>query len=270
MDKSFAQATAKIVKEEGINSLLAGLGPTTFGYLLEGAFKFGLYEITKPAVKRFLGWLAHTTSLAFLDSRLMGYILCGSISGVTASVLLCPMEAIRIRLVAEPDFAPRGWIQGGYLMLKNEGVASMSKGMTPMLYKQVPYTVAKNGGYDFATKLFYGLLRNSANIYRNSGNGVAAGISYGVPVLAALFASFISTVASQPGDVLLSLVNAHEGKKRVNDFVRDIAQSSNNGMSGFFVGIKTRFLHMGIIVTAQLLIYEFTKRLCGIAATGSV
>ena len=34
---SFVDATKKIVKDEGMGALLAGLGPTIWGYLLEGA-----------------------------------------------------------------------------------------------------------------------------------------------------------------------------------------------------------------------------------------
>jgi hypothetical protein len=34
------------------------------------------------------------------------------------------------------------------------------------------------------------------------------------------------------------------------------------------VGIQERFLHVGMIVTLQLLIYDYVKRLVGIAATG--
>jgi hypothetical protein len=69
--------------------------------------------------------------------------------------------------------------------------------------------------------------------------------------------------------MLLSLVNAHEGNRRTHDIMKDIMRS-DRGVRGFFVGIKTRFLHVGITVTLQLFIYDFAKRLCGIAATGTV
>jgi len=41
-----------------------------------------------------------------------------------------------------------------------------------------------------------------------------------------------------------------------------------DGIAGFFVGIKERFVHVGMIVTLQLLIYDYAKRLVDIAATG--
>jgi solute carrier family 25 phosphate transporter 3 len=174
--------------------------------------------------------------------------------------MLCPMEAVRIRMVAEPSFAPQGWIQCGLKMLKYEGVEGLWKGMTPMVYKQVPYTVTKNVSFDFLTRSTYAAMRQNGVV-------MSSAVKVSVPMFAAFVASLLSCVSSQPGDMLLSLVNAHKGKRRTKDIVRDILRT-DRGIKGFFVGIKTRLLHVGIIVTLQLLIYDFVKRLCGIAATG--
>lgn len=252
----------RIIEKEGIHTLLSGLGPTTFGYLLEGALKFGIYEILKPAAKRGLVSLATFTSVAWLQSQFLSFAVCGAISGAAASAVLCPMEAIRIRLVAEPNFAPGGWVEGGYKMLKSEGSSALTKGLIPMLYKQVPYTISKNVAFDFLTSWSYGMMRTS-------GMAVTTSAKIVIPFVCALATSILATIFSQPGDMLLSLVNAHEGTKRTNDFVRDILKGEW-GLKGFFVGTKSRFLHVGIIVTCQLLLYDVIKRMVGIAATGSV
>lgn len=283
------EATRRLVKDEGLHSLTAGLGPTTWGYLFEGALKFGIYEVLKPAIGRFLSTLATATNIPQLDSKVIGFILSGTVSGIAASAMLCPMEAIRIRQVAEPDFAPKGWVQAGLKMLKvrtngcsscvwlvvcrshnylfvtyqkNEHVFALFKGFTPMLYKQVPYTVTKNVSFDFLTTISYVMLQRA-------GFAMTKTTTIMIPLFSAFAASILSCVASQPGDMLLSLVNAHEGDKTANDFLRDISKS-RSGLRRLFVGMKTRFLHVGIIVTVQLLIYDFVKRLVGIAATGSV
>ena len=69
--------------------------------------------------------------------------------------------------------------------------------------------------------------------------------------------------------MVLSVVNAHEGDRRPMDILRGILQS-NRGFAGLFVGFRTRLLHVGLIVTIQLLVYDSVKRLLGIAATGSM
>jgi solute carrier family 25 phosphate transporter 3 len=170
------------------------------------------------------------------------------------------MEALRIRLVAEPDFA-KGWIQGGRRILRQEGVKGFMKGVNPMILKQVPYTVTKNVSFDLITKIFYSMLRRS-------GTAISGGLTFTIPLVAAAIASVLSSLSSQPGDMVLSLVNAHEGDVKSRDIWNRIMRSER-GFRGFFVGAKTRLLHVGIIVTIQLLIYDYVKRLCGIAATGS-
>mmetsp|Transcript_2714 Transcript_2714/g.3958 ORF Transcript_2714/g.3958 Transcript_2714/m.3958 type:complete len:463 (-) Transcript_2714:117-1505(-) len=258
-ERGMVASTLKLVKDEGFQTLLAGLGPTVFGYLMEGAVKFGVYEVLKPAVGRFLSWAAAVSSIPSLSSRYLGFIICGMFSGVAASAMLCPMEALRIRLVAEPKFARKGWIHGGLKMFKNEGSRGLWKGMNAMMCKQVPYTVTKNVSFDFFTTVAYATAVNL-------GYAITAKTKFAIPFLCAVAASVLSCISSQPGDMLLSVVNAHKGEKRVRDFSKEIAKKE--GVKGFFIGIQARFLHVGIIVTVQLLLYDFVKRLCGIAATG--
>jgi solute carrier family 25 phosphate transporter 3 len=243
-----------------MGALWAGLGPTVYGYLLEGAIKFGVYEVLKPAVKNLLYNLSTFTSIGLFQSKLLAYVICATVSGLAASLMLCPMEALRIRMVAEPEYARCGMIASGLLMLKREGVFGLAKGIKPMILKQVPYTVTKNVSFDFITKLFY-------SIMRAQGMALTAASAFTVPLVSAGISSVLSCVSSQPGDMVLSLVNAHEGDLRSSDIHRNIMRSER-GFWGFFVGFKTRMLHVGIIVTLQLLIYDYVKRLCGIAATG--
>jgi solute carrier family 25 phosphate transporter 3 len=260
-EKSFLAVGHQIVKDEGFGALWAGLGPTYWGYLLEGAVKFGVYEVLKPSMISTLSRIATITGLGIFNSQIFAFVLSGTISGLAASLVLCPMEALRIRLVAEPNFAPRGWVQGGFKILQHEGVKGFTKGIKPMIMKQVPYTVTKNVSFDLFTKFFYSTLRQS-------GVAIAGTMTFTIPLVAAGIASILSSLSSQPGDMVLSLVNAHEGDLRSREVFRNIMRSER-GFRGFFVGAKTRLLHVGIIVTIQLLIYDYVKRLCGIAATGS-
>lgn len=257
----FLKAARNITKNEGMSALWAGLGPTAWGYLFEGAIKFGVYEVLKPLLKSSLSRAAKITSLSFLNSQILAFAFCGAVSGLAASFMLIPMEALRIRLVSEPEFAPGGWVEGGYKMFKQEGFSGLVKGMNPMVMKQVPYTVTKNVSFDIFTKFFY-------SIMRAQGIAFTAATTFTVPLISAAVASVLACISSQPGDMILSLVNAHEGDLRSREVYQNILRSER-GFWGFFVGFKIRLLHVGIIVTLQLLIYDYVKRLFGIAATGS-
>lgn len=258
-NKSTIKVALKLIKREGVGVLLAGLGPTVLGYLFEGALKFGIYEVAKPAMTSLLSTAASICSLPILSSRMLAYILSGAVSGYVASLALCPMEALRIRLVAEPEFGKRGWVVAGMNMAHNEGFRGFFKGTTAMMTKQIPYTVTKQVSFDIITSFLYAQAI-AVGIELNSGKKII------VPMISALIASLLSCVSSHPGDMLLSVVNAHEGKRRTREFAKDIFRE--DGIKGFFTGIGPRFLHVGVIVTSQLMIYDVIKRLCGCGITG--
>lgn len=254
------QATLEIVKSGGPFALLAGLGPTFIGYLIEGGVKFGVYEVSKPATQRFVSAMATFFSTPALDSKILSLVLCGLISGTAASLMLSPMEALRIRMVSDAAFSDKNLFDAGATMIRKEGIQSLLKGLPAMLWKQVPYTITKNASFDLFTSWLYGM-------WRAMGHAVTANTKFAIPLVSALAAAVLSCISSHPGDMLLSLVNAHEGSKRTRDFAKDI-MNGKDGVCGFFVGIKPRFLHVLVIVTVQLMIYDFVKRLVGIAATG--
>jgi len=235
--------------------LLAGLGPTTIGYLCEGAAKFGIYEGLKPTITNFLSAASLAFSLPSLNSRILSFVLCGSISGFVASILLCPMEALRIRMVAEPEFAKLGFVDGGIHMVKEEGgFRGVYKGLNAMVSKQVPYTVTKQVTFDTILNLA------AANIAIHQ---VTSQIKFLITFLAAMVAGALSAISSQPGDTLLSLVNAHKGSKSTRDFSKELMRK--HGIQGFFIGMKARFVHVGVMVTIQLLLYDIFKKICGIS-----
>ena len=206
--------------------------------------------------------LADATSLKFLRSQVLAFMMCGVVAGTAASIVLAPMEALRIRLVSEPNFAPKGWVQGGRRIIKREGVLSLWRGVKPQIYKQVPYTVTKNVSFDYFTRFAY-------RIAIASGLAMNQGTKFAILLFSAGLASILSCVSSQPGDMLLSLVSARQGEFRsTNDIARDILKS-DKGIRGFFVGLNCRICHVGIIVTLQLVLYDFLKRLCGGIATGA-
>jgi solute carrier family 25 phosphate transporter 3 len=206
-DKTFLTAAREIMKNEGMSALWAGLGPTGWGYLFEGAIKFGVYEALKPVVKSSLSRAAAVTSHTILNSQILAFLLCAAASGLAASFILTPMEALRIRLVSEPNFAPGGWLEGGRKMLKQEGFSGLAKGVNPMIMKQVPYTVTKNVSFDIIAGFFY-------SVMRAQGIAFTAASTFTVPLLSAVIASVLACISSQPGDMVLSLVNAHEGDQR--------------------------------------------------------
>lgn len=119
----------QIIAKDGASALLTGFGPTAAGYFLQGAFKFGGYELFKQQSINVLGY--ETAS----NNRTAVYLVSAGIAEFFADVALCPLEATRIRLVSEPTYA-NGLVGGFGKMLKNEGIGAFYAGFGPILFKQ--------------------------------------------------------------------------------------------------------------------------------------
>ncbi|TVY21770.1 Mitochondrial phosphate carrier protein [Lachnellula arida] len=119
----------QVIAKEGAGALLTGFGPTFAGYFLQGAFKFGGYELFKQQSINLLGY--ETAS----NNRTAVYLASAGAAEFFADIALCPLEATRIRLVSEPTYAS-GLVSGFSKMLKNEGIGAFYAGFGPILFKQ--------------------------------------------------------------------------------------------------------------------------------------
>jgi solute carrier family 25 phosphate transporter 3 len=131
--KSLLPATATIIREEGAATLVKGLGPTLVGYGIEGALKFGVYEIAKPMVV-----VAFMKLNASGEAGMFPFLIASILAGAVASLILVPMESTRIRMVTDPKFEGVGLLGGLSKLVEEAGVAqTLSMGLGAMLAKQV-------------------------------------------------------------------------------------------------------------------------------------
>ena len=119
----------KVIATEGAGALLTGFGPTAAGYFLQGAFKFGGYELFKQQAINYLGY--ETAA----QNRTAVYLGSSALAEFFADIALCPLEATRIRLVSEPTFA-NGLIGGFSKIASTEGIGAFYSGFGPILFKQ--------------------------------------------------------------------------------------------------------------------------------------
>lgn len=112
--------------------LLAALLPRS----LQGWFKFGGVEFFKITLAESLG------EQKAWENRTAIYLAAAAGAEFIADLFLCPLEAVRIRSVSDKAF-PQSLPGGAAHILKNEGVLGFYAGLGPILFKQVPYTMAK-------------------------------------------------------------------------------------------------------------------------------
>ena len=243
----------QLVANEGSGALLTGLGPTAAGYFLQGAFKFGGYEFFKA---QFIDKLGLETAS---NNRTAVYLASAAAAEFFADIALCPLEATRIRLVSQPSFAS-GLIGGFTKIFKNEGLGAFYSGFGPILFKQVPYTMAKFVVYEKVAESVYHSLVDK----KTASDGTKTTVNLGSGPIA----GFAAALISQPADTMLSKINKTPGAPGESNTSRLVKIGKELGLRGSYAGIGARLFMVGTLTAGQFAINGDMKRILG--ATGGV
>ncbi|CAG7965391.1 unnamed protein product [Penicillium nalgiovense] len=242
----------QVIQNEGAGALLTGFGPTAAGYFLQGALKFGGYEFFKQQSINALGY--ETAK----NNRTAVYLASAGAAEFIADIALCPLEATRIRLVSQPTFAS-GLLPAMSRILKEEGIGAFYSGFGPILFKQVPYTMAKFVVFEKVSETVLAKVNKET-----LSDGAKTGINLGSGLVAGLAAAIIS----QPADTMLSKINKTQGAPGEGTVTRLIKIAKELGIRGSYGGIGARLFMVGSITAGQFAIYGDIKRMLG--ATGGV
>jgi len=247
-------AFRQVIAKEGAGALLTGFGPTAVGYALQGALKFGGYEYWKKTAVEYVGFENAQNNRNFI------YLGSSAIAEFFADIALCPLEATRIRLVSQPDFA-NGLGPAFLRLAREEGIGGFYAGFGPILFKQVPYTMAKFGVYEAVAEqltIAYGKPKSRLTPGEASSLNMASG----------LIAGFAAAIISQPADTLLSKINKTKALPGETITGRLIKMSGQLGVKGLFTGLGARLVMVGTLTAGQFAIFGEIKRILG--ATGGV
>ncbi|GMH52750.1 hypothetical protein TrLO_g8690 [Triparma laevis f. longispina] len=160
------------------------------------------------------------------EENVVNLLIAAGLAELIGTTVLTPLEASRIKQVASSDLS---FVEA----LSQPSFESLQ----PCLLKMLPYTMVQLSTYE--------VMRSSQ-----------------VPqVPAALISAVLSSLASQPGDALLSYSTRDEGFS-VFEGVKDL------GLDGLFGGTKARLLQMVVIVSVQLLVNDSIRAALGLGVVG--
>merc|ERR1711957_1136195 len=177
------------------------------------------------------------------------YLGAAACAEFIADCFLCPLEAVRIRSVSDPEFCD-GLADGFSKMFKAEGVGGFYAGFAPILAKQVPYTMAKFAVQGSAADAIYGSmgkkpadLSSGTNLSVSLGSGVIAGVA--------------AAIISHPADTLLSKVNKAGAGGEGTIMVRLANIAKETGfMKLCTVGLMPRCVMIGTLTAGQFGIFD--------------
>ncbi|KAJ3494538.1 hypothetical protein NLG97_g4014 [Lecanicillium saksenae] len=232
------RAGRTIVAKEGASALLTGFGPTAVGYLVQGGAKFAGYEF-------------------FKKNRTAIYLGASATESFFADILLCPLEATRIRLVSQRGYA-NGLTSGFMRMAREEGFRGFYSGFVPLLFKQIPYAVGQFTVHEAVNEVIYRTIGNERKAkltqLQNTGIELTSGIAAGVA----------AAVLSHPADTLLSAINKGAGDKGQSTTARMFQLAKEFGPVRLLTtGLAPRVVMTCGLVSGQFVIYAQCKALTG-------
>ena len=166
-----------------------------------------------------------------------------------ADLFLCPLEAVRIRAVSDPEFCS-GLADGFGKMAAQEGIGGFYAGLAPILAKQIPYTCAKFVVQGSVADSIYMSMDKTPK-------EVPSSTALGVSLLSGVIAGVASAIISHPADTLLSKVNKKGagGDGPMMTRLMNIA-----GEIGFVklctVGLAPRCVMIGTLTAGQFGIFD--------------
>jgi solute carrier family 25 phosphate transporter 3 len=246
------RAGRTIVAKEGASALLTGFGPTAVGYLVQGGAKFAGYEFFKRQYIKAAGGPDKA-----VDHRTAIYLGASASAEFFADILLCPLEATRIRLVSQRGYAS-GLTTGFARMAREEGLRGFYSGFVPLLFKQVPFAVGQFSVHEAVNEI----------IYRSMGSERKANLtrleSTGVELTSGLAAGAAAAVLSHPADTLLSAINKGAGDPSQGATSRMFQLAREFGPKRLLLsGLGPRLVMTCALVSGQFVIYAQCKTLTG-------
>ena len=216
-----------------------------------GWFKFGGVEFFKIQISQRLG------EQASWDNRNAIYLGASACAEFIADIFLCPLEATRIRLVSEPTFASNLPAAAARLIKEQGVLRGFYSGFGPILFKQVPYTMAKFAVQGRAAEMMAtGLGKSPAELQ--------GGLKLGVALASGVVAGVVAAVISHPADTLLSKVNkaGAGGSGSISSRLVNIAKEIGL-VKLATVGLGSRCVMIGTLTAGQFLLFDIVMDATG-------
>jgi len=234
----------------GVMALSTGLGATAVGFI-QGWFKFGGVELIKIKTAESIG------DQAAWDNRTAIYLGAAAGAEFVADCFLCPLEACRIRSVSDPNFAPSLAGVAGRLIKEEGMIRGFYSGFGPILFKQIPYTMAKFAVQGLAAEKMYAAMGKEPKQLSGTMNTC-------VSLASGTIAGVVAAIISHPADTLLSKVNKKGAGGDGSIVSRMVNISKEMGIVNLcMTGLGARCVMIGTLTALQFGIFDSVMRALG-------
>jgi solute carrier family 25 phosphate transporter 3 len=244
----------KIAKMEGISSLLLGAQATVVGYTWYGVSVYPCYAF----FKRYIGENLLSSALSIAHSDEIA-LVAGAMASVVASLGLTPIEACRIRAVAQPEIYREMGLLGTLNVIASEneilGWRNLYAGLPSLMTRQVIFGSVKFLCFERASDAIFSVWPELRD---------ATYTALGVTLLAGGISGALSSVVSQPADSVLTYV-ARQSAVGLSILDGAKLMVENEGIESLFRGVGSRSVWAGCIIAGQFLLYDVFRAFFGIS-----
>lgn len=215
------------------------------GYFVGG----GVLYATTELLRRYLTVMAGGNG----DSLEVVIILASAgISSALGATVFCPFETVRIRSVAQPDFATNS-LEVVKRMVNEEGIGSLFNTIPVFLVKQVPYACVKFTIFDLSTEYLYRTYPAAQEDLK---------LSLLISLVGGIMGGVAAAVVSNPADAVIS-----ELKKAKSDLSPQEAFQvllDRAGVSALFKGLPLRMVFYSLTASLQFLVFDGIRFALGV------
>jgi len=224
--------------EGGTKALARGWAPTLIGYSMQGACKFGFYEMFKNFYGNLMGEEAAYNYMTGL------YLIASASAEFFADIALCPMEAVKVR-VQTSDYAST--LRECFPKMKaEEGTGTFFKGLKPLWMRQIPYTMMKFACFEKTVVALYQYVVPKPREQCSKSEQLM--VTFAAGYIAGVFCAIVS----HPADSVVSVINKNPGKS-AGEILKEL------GPKGVWKGLVARIIMIGTLTALQWFIYDGVK-----------
>jgi len=222
----------------GTKALARGWAPTLIGYSMQGACKFGFYEMFKNFYGGLMGEEAAYNYMTGL------YLIASASAEFFADIALCPMEAVKVRIQTS-DYAST--LRECFPKMKaEEGTGTFFKGLKPLWMRQIPYTMMKFACFEKTVVALYEYVVPKPRDQCSKSEQLM--VTFAAGYIAGVFCAIVS----HPADSVVSVINKNPGKS-AGEILKEL------GPKGVWKGLVARIIMIGTLTALQWFIYDGVK-----------
>jgi len=237
---------------------------------MQGGAKFGGYELLKQQAygRMRAAGVTEETVRAWQLPVMLG---AAASAEMAATVLLTPMEVLKLRVQTDAASAARGVLGTFGHIMRHEGVGALYVGLTPIAMRQLPYTATKLVTYEVFAR---SCTRAAAALERrlmpdSDGKRLRP---YGI-LAAGLLAGAAAAVVSHPADLLLTRLCGSAQTTNLAEcviavgVVDQLRYLMSLGFRGAYSGLGPRLVMTSAMTSVQFYIYEGVRSALGVGVS---